>query len=214
MGLSQPSLRSFFAIVLMFAALTQAAAAQDVELTGKSFELTFVERQTLYGDAPPMAAKVPGISFGNFGNNSQDNRVALTFRTGRQVDYDSERNFGAIFQRDPKPDYKGRLHTQTGASGTVGEWFHVPSPYVDTNQMRVVTGPTGNPIIAELHGPNFMQVFEIVTDGVNCQAKISYHLDAGATRFRMFRIKTKKPEDLAALSADHIRCSLGIANIF
>jgi hypothetical protein len=214
MGIPEPSLRPIFSVVLMFVVLTQTASAHEIELTGKSFELTFVEHQSRFAAAPSGVVDVPGISFGDWGPKSQANRMALTFRAGHQVDYEAERNYGAIYQRDPKPDEKGRVHTQRDASGTVGEWFHIPSPYADDIQMRVVTGSDGNRIIADLHGPDFMQVFEIVTDGVNCEAAITYRLDPGETRFKMFSLKTKKPNELAALSADSIRCTLGTADIF
>jgi hypothetical protein len=210
----QSTFATLFSLFGLCAALPQTASAQEIELSGKSFELTFTEHQSRFGDAPPLAADVPGISFGNWGAKSQENRMALTFRPGHQVDYEAERNYGAIYQRNPKPEDKGRVHTQRDASGTVGEWFHVPSPYTDTVQMRVVTSANGSPIVAELHGPNFMQVFEIVTDGVNCQAAITYRLEAGETRFKLFSLRTSKPQELAALSADHIRCSLGTADIF
>jgi hypothetical protein len=80
--------------------------------------------------------------------------------------------------------------------------------------MRVRANAKGSPIIAELHGPNFFTVFEIITDGVNCRAVIDYRLEPGETKFKMFSLKTSKPHELAALSADHIRCNLGTADIF
>jgi hypothetical protein len=199
-------------LTLAFAMLSDAAA-DDVSLVGKSFELTFIEHQSRFAAAPPNLVDVPGISFGN-GQRSQKNRVALTFRPDRQVDYEGERNYGGIFQREPNPNEKGGQPTHKDASGAIGEWFHVPSHFTDAIQMRVLTDAHGSPIIAEIHAPNFLQIFKIETDGVNCRATIFYHLDAGETKFKMFSLKSGRSDELAALSADQVRCSLGTADIF
>jgi hypothetical protein len=194
--------------------LACAAFGQQAPSASRSFELLYVEHQMRFAPAPPLPVEVPGISFQTGPERSQQNRLALTFRAGRQVDYEAERNFGAIYQRNPTPEMKGHVHTQRQATGTIGEWFHVPSPYVDTIQMRVNTGSGGTPIVAELRAPNFTQIFEIVTDGQTCRAAIVYRLDPGATRFKMFSLKNGRPQELGGLAADHISCSVGTTDIF
>lgn len=189
--------------------------AQEINITGHTFELTFVEHQSGSPELARSPTSVPGIALGQ--NKAvkpahQENRVALTFRPGHQVDFERERNYGAIYERAPKPESKAPIHVLRGASGSMGEWLPVRNPNFNNVQIRI--SAHDNNILAELHGPNFMQFFKISTNGKTCSAEISYVLDPGENGFRLINLKTKQIHEITALAADKIRCALGTANIF
>ena len=189
--------------LMVWAAAVNPARAQDITIPGRSFELTFVERQ---GGMPPAVqspASIPGIVVEQNKVARQDGRVALTFRSGYQVDYEHERNPSSI---------NATAHSYRSASGPMDEWLRVPNP--GSSNVHVRISARANKILAEVHGRNFTQVFRITTDGSTCSAEISYVLDAGQKYFKMANMKTKLPTEHAALAADNIRCALGTANIY
>ncbi len=185
--------------------------ASDLKLDGKSFEISFIERQGPNFILESPAGIVVGHGDGHRGTG-QENRVELTFRSGNQFDFERERNPSAIYQRNPEPSNPARVHHDTGASGTIGAWLPVAGSMAPNINMRVRID--SQKVIAEIHAINFTQSFTLTTDGKSCVAEISYALDPGEMGFKMINLKSKVPVERDVLTAEKVRCRLGTGNIF
>lgn len=180
-----------------------AVDAQADLITGRTFELSFIERQSpITGGLPPAAVAdvQPGAPPKVIG---QPNRIAMQFRPDQQVDYERERNPASI---------NATYHSFRGATGRLGEWLNVPNPYSSNITVRITT--RANTILTEMHGRNFTQAIKITTDGVKCRAEISYILDPGQQYFKLVNMKSKQETRHLGLAADQITCKLGSSNIF
>lgn len=113
---------------LLLLSESKVGKAEEVQFIGRSFEITFVEHQVQNGAGMPKPTDVPGISFATPIDHKQKNRIALTFRPGNNIDYEAERNFGTIFQRDPGRNHSTPIHLLSGASGRIGDWLDTPTP--------------------------------------------------------------------------------------
>jgi len=134
------------------------AVAQPITVLGRTISIEFVEKQT--------RASTPALTA------HQKNRVALTFRTLKEIDFERERNPQTI-----SPSRTYRL-----ATGLVGTWL----PITNAVEVRVTGSPSA--IVIEHHIFNFMQRYEIVTDGRTCTAKIS-----GAPLFQVGSLMSSLP---------------------
>jgi hypothetical protein len=158
--------------------------AQPVTIQGQTISIGFVEKQTRV-TAPALPAH-------------QKNTVTLTFRTLQEIEFERERN----------PQTISSARTYKLATGLVGTWLPI------TNAAKVRVTGSARDIVIEQHIFNFMQRYEIITDGRTCMAKISYALDPGQLQFELRAIRTKEPLKLVSLAADGITCSLGNAAIY
>lgn len=182
-----------------------------MQFIGRSFEITFVEHQVQNGAGMPKPTDVPGISFATPIDHKQKNRIALTFRPGNNIDYEAERNFGTIFQRDPGRNHSTPIHLLSGASGRIGDWLDMPNPYT-ANNVRISID--GNHILVSSRTTNFTKTLSITFEGKSCSTSITYKLNPGETGFEVFNMRTKVPHKLGSLSAESISCRIGTANLF